>query len=100
MNTLKRRDHRKISAIIWVAKNVVIKETEKQCTLQFEGAAVSFVRLIGIKIAGCVVPWHDMCSTTQHDTCIIYTGVVWLVLPAAMMLNYHLALIAGWNALR
>ena len=34
-----------------------------------------------------------MISVVQHDTktCVICTGVVWLVLPAAIELNYHLA---------
>ena len=42
---------------------------------------------------------HDMCSTTQHKTCVICTGVVWLVLPAAIVLSYHLTLIATGHAL-
>ena len=40
---------------------------------------------------------HDMCSAPQHKTCIICTGVVWLALPGAIVLNYHLALIAAWS---
>ena len=70
MNTLeidkKKRSQKDFSNNLSIANNVVIKETEKQCTLQFKGAAVSFVRLTGIKIAGSVVPWHDLCSTRQH----------------------------------
>ena len=40
-----------------------------------------------------------MLYALQHNskTCIICTGVVWLAIPAAIVLNYHLALIA-WCA--
>ena len=39
-----------------------------------------------------------MICVKQHNTktCIICTDVVWLGLPAAIALNYHLALIATW----
>ena len=30
----------------------------------------------------------------QHKTCVVYTDVVWLGSPAAIVLNYQLALIA------
>ena len=40
----------------------------------------------------CVVQYN-----TKHV--VVCTGVVWLGLPAAAVLNYHLALIAAWNAL-
>ena len=38
-----------------------------------------------------------MICVVQHNTitCIIHTGTVWLVLPAAIALYYHLALIAN-----
>ena len=45
---------------------------------------------------------HNMCRTSQHKTCIICTGVVWLaLLPATLriVLNYHLALITTRYAL-
>ena len=29
-------------------------------------------------------------------TCVLGTGVVWLMLPAAISLNYHLALVVAW----
>ena len=29
-------------------------------------------------------------------TCVLGTGVVWLVLPAVISLNYHLALVVAW----
>ena len=37
-----------------------------------------------------------MICVVQHNTktCIICTGVVWLALPAAIRVNYHLTLIA------
>ena len=39
-----------------------------------------------------------MICVKQHSTktCIICTDVVWLGLPVAIALNYHLALIATW----
>ena len=38
-----------------------------------------------------------MICVVQHNTktCIICNGIVWLDLPAAIGLNYHLALIAA-----
>ena len=30
---------------------------------------------------------HDLCSTTQQKILVICTGVVWLALPAAIVLN-------------
>ena len=41
-----------------------------------------------------------MICVVQHNmkTCISCTGVVWLGLPAAIVLNYHLALIPAWFA--
>ena len=40
-----------------------------------------------------------MIFLVQHKmkTLIICTGVVWLALPAAIVLNYHLAFIVTWH---
>ena len=35
-----------------------------------------------------------LCSITQHKTLVICTAIVWIALPAAVVLKYHLALIA------
>ena len=42
---------------------------------------------------------HMIC-VVQHNMkiCILCTGVEWLALPAAIALNYHLALITIWCA--
>ena len=40
-----------------------------------------------------------ICVVHHHmKTLIIYNGVVWPALPAAIVLNYHLALIAALHA--
>ena len=43
-----------------------------------------------------------MICLAQHNmkTLVICTGVVWLGLPAAIVLNYRLALTATWYAAR
>ena len=42
---------------------------------------------------------HDLLEQHNTKTCVICTGVVWLAFPAAIVINYHLALIATWCAL-
>ena len=32
---------------------------------------------------------YNLCRTTQHKAYIIFTDVVWLVSPAAIMLSVH-----------
>ena len=41
---------------------------------------------------------HDCVEGHNTKTCIICTGIAWLISPDAIGLDYHLALIATWPA--
>ena len=50
-------------------------------------------------LQGLTLYTYDLCSTTQHKTCVICAGVVWLGLPVAIGFNYHLALYVLFGSL-